>query len=102
MTTGMRGKSVITMASDCYHGEVIRTQISLDERQMDGLRELARQRHVSMAELVRQAVDALLAAPPPDARERALGVVGRYSSGEPDNDVARNHDKYLAEIYGEW
>ena len=90
------------MASDCYHEEVIRTQISLDERQMEALRELARQRKVSMAELVREAVDALLEKPTPDQWERASAVVGKYRSGEPDNDVARNHDEYLADIYGEW
>jgi len=90
------------MAHDCYHGGVIRTQVSLDERQMEALRELARQRKVSMAELVREAVDALLAKPTPDQWERASAVVGKYRSGEPNNDVARNHDEYLAEIYGEW
>ena len=81
---------------------MIRTQISLDERQMEGLRELARQRKVSMAELVRQAVDDLLARPTPDAWARASAVVGKYRSGEADNDVARNHDEYLAAIYGDW
>jgi len=81
---------------------MIRTQISLDERQMERLRELARLRNVSMAELVREAVDALLASPTPEAWERASAVVGKYRSGEPNNDVARNHDEYLAETYGEW
>ena len=90
------------MAESCYHDAMVRTQISLDERQMDALRELARQRNVSMAELVREAVDALLAAPTPDQWERASAVIGKYGSGEPNNDVARNHDAYLDEIYGEW
>ena len=78
---------------------MIRTQISLDERQMEGLRALARQRNVSMAELVREAVDALLAAPSPDARERARSVVGRYRSGVPGNSFARDHDEALAEDF---
>ena len=81
---------------------MIRTQISLDERQMEGLRKLASERKVSLAELVREAVDDLLAKPTPTDWARAAAVVGKYSSAEPDNDVARNHDKYLAEIYGEW
>ena len=89
------------MPSDCYHDDVIRTQVSLDERQMQALRELARQRKVSMAELVREAVDTLLEAPTPDQWERASAVVGKYRSGEPNNDVARNHDEYLAEIFAE-
>lgn len=89
------------MASEWYHAHMIRTQISLDERQMKALRELARRRNVSMAELVREAVDALLETPTPDQWERASAVVGKYRSGEPNNDVARNHDDYLAEIFAE-
>lgn len=85
----------------CYHDGMIRTQISLDDRQMEGLRELARRRNVSMAELVREAVDALLNTPTPDEWERASAVVGKYRSGGPSNDVARNHDGYLAEIYAD-
>ena len=38
------------MAEYCYHDDVIRTQISLSERQMEALRQLARQRNVSMAQ----------------------------------------------------
>ena len=90
------------MAGYCYHDVMIRTQISLDERQMEGLRALARRRNVALAELVREAVDDLLAKPTPDDWARASAVVGKYSSGEQNNDVARNHDKYLAEIYGQW
>jgi len=89
------------MPSDCYHDDVIRTQVSLDERQMQALRELARQRKVSMAELVREAVDTLLEAPTPDQWGQASSVVGKYRSGEPNNDVARNHDEYLAGIFAE-
>ena len=87
------------MEPDCYHGEVIRTQISLDERQMDGLRELARQRKVSMAELVREAVDALLEKPTPDQWERATAAIGKYRSGVPNNSFARDHDDLLAEDF---
>lgn len=78
---------------------VIRTQISLDEQQMEGLRSLAQRRKVSMAELVREAVDALLAAPTPDQWERASAVVGRYQSGDPNNAVARDHDDALADAF---
>ena len=83
-----------------YHDGVIRTQISLDERQMEGLRDLARRRNVSMAELVREAVDALLEAPTPDQWERASAVIGKYRSGDPN--IARDHDAHLDEIYGDW
>jgi Arc/MetJ-type ribon-helix-helix transcriptional regulator len=85
---------------NCYHGGMIRTQISLDVRQMDGLRELARRRNVSMAELVREAVDALLEKPTPDQWERASAVIGKFRSGDPN--IARDHDAHLDEIYGDW
>jgi hypothetical protein len=87
------------MTSSCYHDGVIRTQISLDERQMEGLRELARRRNVSMAELVREAVDALLEAPTPDQWERAKAAIGKYRSGVPNNSFARDHDDLLAEDF---
>lgn len=83
----------------CYHDVVIRTQISLDERQMEGLRELARRRNVSMAELVREAVDALLETPTADQWERARAVVGKYRSGVPNNRFAVDHDDALAEDF---
>jgi hypothetical protein len=82
-----------------YHDDMIRTQISLDGRQMEGLRELARRRNVSMAELVREAVDALLEAPTPDQWERAKAVIGKYRSGVPNNSFARDHDDVLAEDF---
>jgi Arc/MetJ-type ribon-helix-helix transcriptional regulator len=88
------------MAPSRYHDDMIRTQISLDERQMEGLRELARRRKVSMAELVREAVDALLEKPTPDQWERASAVIGKFRSGSPN--IARDHDAYLDEIYGDW
>ncbi len=83
----------------CYHDGMIRTQISLDERQMEGLRALARQRGVSMAELVRGAVDALLEAPTPDQWARASAAIGKYRSGVPNNSFARDHDDALAEDF---
>lgn len=87
------------MATNRYHDDVIRTQISLDERQMQGLRELARRRNVSMAELVREAVDALLERPTPDQWERATAAIGKYRSGVPNNSFARDHDDLLAEDF---
>ena len=87
------------MSFNCYHDAMIRTQISLDERQMEGLRELARQRNVSIAELVREAVEALLEAPTPDQWERASAAIGKYHSGVPNNSFARDHDDALAEDF---
>jgi hypothetical protein len=87
------------MAEYCYHDDVIRTQISLSERQMEALRQLARQRNVSMAQLLREAIDTLLAAPSPDVRERARAAVGKHRSGVPNNSFARDHDDLLAEDF---
>jgi hypothetical protein len=84
---------------------VIRTEIEPTEEQDRRLEELSAARHVPKEELVRQAVDILLARsvlPPPsvvteEQRQRAIAMVGRFSLGA--SDVAENHDKYLAEMY---
>ena len=88
----------------CYHvGSMIRTQIQLTEDQYESLRQLAITTERSVADLVREGVDHVLAsrsAPRREERvERALAAVGRYASGK--NDVSRDHDRYLAEAFGE-
>ena len=79
-----------------------RTQISLEPEQAERLRRLAAERGVSMAHLIREAVDATYGADAPDSREarwaRAMSAVGCASSGH--GDVSVNHDAYLDEIYG--
>jgi hypothetical protein len=79
-----------------------RTQISLEPEQAERLRRLARERGVSMAHLIREAVDAAYGPDAPDSREalwaRAWSAVGCASSGL--GDVAEDHDRYLDEIYG--
>lgn len=77
---------------------MIRTQITLTEAQMAGLRDLARRRGVSMAAVVRGSVDATLAAEDRDRDwDRALAVAGAFRSGLPD--LGRHHDAYLDEAY---
>ena len=82
---------------------MIRTQIQLSEKQVKALRTLAARKKVSVAELIRQAVDEQLraaATSDPEARKRrALAVVGRFHSGHSDLSTA--HDRYLAEAYGD-
>jgi len=82
---------------------MVRTQISLTEPQLKGLRELSERTGESMAELVRRGVDRVLAeeghVDREERRRRALAVAGRFSSGKKD--ISVNHDRYLAEIYGE-
>jgi Ribbon-helix-helix protein, copG family len=81
---------------------MVRTQIQLTENQAERLRTLAAERGVSMAELIRKAVDALLAGNAAvdveESRRRALAVVGRFRSGTKDG--SRSHDKHLAKAYG--
>ncbi len=81
---------------------MVRTQIQLTEQQAKALKKLASSRHLPMAELIRQGVDAILISPVvPDAeekRKRALAVAGRYRSGK--RDISREHDKHLAEAFG--
>lgn len=82
---------------------MVRTQIQLTERQATRLKEMAERRDVSMAQLVRTAVDRLLeseAAVDMEERwRRALEVMGRFDSG--CTDVATEHDRDLADAFEE-
>ena len=79
---------------------MIRTQIQLTEEQAAKLKRLANERDVSMAEVIREAVDRL---PDRDDRAerfaRALAVAGSGRDVEGKTDVAVRHDEYLADIY---
>ncbi len=78
---------------------MVRTQIQLTEKQALALKGAAARQHVSMAELVRQAVDLILDEQErADKWRRASELVGRYDVDGP-TDVSTNHDKYLAEDY---
>jgi hypothetical protein len=80
---------------------VVRTQVQLTEEQASALKRLAAERGVSMATLVREGVDRVVGEDTWEAkRRRALAVVGKYRSGHTD--IARNHDKYLAEDFFDW
>lgn len=84
----------------CYHDEMVRTQIQLTEEQARRVKRLASERGVSMAAVVRGAVEALPGAHAADEkRRRAMSVVGRFSSGKTD--VSEEHDRYLVEAFGE-
>lgn len=79
---------------------MIRTQVSLRGEQMEALRRLAHERGVSIAALVRDAVDRLLTTSrsPAEGRAAALAIVGAFESGEPD--ISERHDEYLDEAFG--
>lgn len=80
---------------------MVRTQIQLTEEQAKIIKKIARSRHLSVAELIRQAVDNIIKTSMvvdiEERRKRALDVVGRFSSGKQD--ISREHDKYLAEAF---
>lgn len=72
--------------------------IQLEDAQSQQLRRLAAERGVSVAALIREAVDELLARNSDTSRwERALNAP-TYASGA--GDVSEEHDRYLAE--GRW
>jgi len=77
------------------------TQISIDDARVQRLQELATSRRVPMDQLVQQAIDTLLDQPPAARREelweRSLALIGAAHTGI--SDLARNHDKYLAEDF---
>jgi ribbon-helix-helix CopG family protein len=78
---------------------MIRTQIQLDEAKAEALKRKATERGVSMAALIREAVDTLLAQDDREAiRRRALSVAGKFHSEGP-TDVSEEHDRYLAEDF---
>ncbi|MEO7332430.1 MAG: CopG family transcriptional regulator [Gemmatimonadales bacterium] len=79
---------------------MIRTQISFDDQQYRALLDAARERGVSMAALVREAVEEKLGDRERERRNRmALSVIGAVR-GQPGEAIGRDHDRYLDEAYG--
>ena len=81
---------------------MVRTQIQLTEEQVKALKKIALSRHLSIAEIVRQAVDTVIRTNTvvdiEERRKRAIDIVGRFSSGK--RDISRKHDTYLVEAFG--
>ena len=80
---------------------MIRTQIQLTEEQSRRLKLAAAERGVSVSELIRRGIDAVvseLAVPSRDELvQKAIGACGRFRSSR--RDVAQNHDQYLGEAF---
>lgn len=78
---------------------MIRTQIQLTEEQAERLKDIAHEHGRSVAALIREAVDQLLASQPRltwrQRMDRALSVAGTFTSG--CSDVSERHDEYWAE-----
>ncbi len=82
---------------------MVRTQIQLTEEQARTLKRLAAERNVSMAALVREAVERLVEQDDRAAKwERALRAVGKFRDREGARDVARRHDDYFVEAILDW
>lgn len=77
---------------------MIRTQVQLTEEQAKKLKRVAADRGVSVAHLIRDAVDRVLEENDLEAKwERAMAVVGKFRSGK--HDISERHDEYLAEDF---
>ncbi|MDR7550829.1 MAG: CopG family transcriptional regulator [Armatimonadota bacterium] len=79
---------------------MVRTQVQLTEAQVRALRQLAAERGVSVAELIRQSLELFLQSARTQDREerrRALAAAGRFRSGL--HDLAAEHDRYLEDAY---
>ncbi len=78
---------------------MVRTQIQLTEELAASVKAAAAREHVSMAEMIRRAVERLLeSAPQPgveDRYARALGAAGRFKSGR--RKLSSSHDAEFAE-----
>ena len=81
---------------------MVRSQIQFPREQLESIRAIARSEGVSIAEVVRRAVDHYAEHRVPAAAEgalraRARAIVGRYASGY--SDTSTDHDRHLADAY---
>ncbi|MFN4232773.1 ribbon-helix-helix domain-containing protein [Thermus sp.] len=76
---------------------MVRTQVRLTGEQAQRLKVLAQEERASLAKLVRRAVEGYLQEKGnggfAQRAERALAVVGRFTSGL--RDMSQEHDRYL-------
>ena len=81
---------------------MVRTQIQLTDQQARRLRAEARERGLSLAELIRRYVEKGLSEERPDRTalyDRAARVVGRFRDRRGARDVSGKHDRYLDEAF---
>jgi Ribbon-helix-helix protein, copG family len=81
---------------------MVRTQIQLTDLQARRLRAEARERGLSLAEMIRRYVEKGLSEETPDRSalyERAARVVGRFRDRRRARDVSSRHDRYLDEAF---
>ena len=76
---------------------MVRTQVQIDEDQIIWLKIKAKDRGVSVSQLIREGIDLYRIREdrlPDEKKNRALSAVGRFSSGL--SDISAQHDEYLA------
>jgi predicted DNA-binding protein len=79
---------------------MIRTQVQLTDEQARGLKRVAAERGVSIALVIREAVERhLVEVTPADRRQRAAAAIGGFHSGL--HDVSEAHDDHLIDTYSE-
>ena len=80
---------------------MVRTQIQLTEEQAQKIKKIAASRGVSMAEVIRHAVEGVIrsgaGSGSEERRARALKIMGKFRSGK--RDISRRHDAYLTEAW---
>jgi len=80
---------------------MVRTQIQLTERQSRQVKSVAERQGISVAEVIRRAIDrtlpADLVADPYEIRQPARKAVGQFA--DTAHDVAEHHDHYLTEAF---
>ena len=81
--------------------DMVRTQIQLTDAQARGLKALATSEGRSMAELIRDGVDAILRARGTVDRDaikaRSIAALGRFKSGT--RHLGSRHDEHLADAF---
>jgi len=80
-----------------YDGVMVRTQISLTPEQYEAVQRLAERREESMAAVIRDAVDRLVALSQQTAAEALLEMAGQFPdiTGDGATNVAEDHDEFL-------
>jgi hypothetical protein len=81
---------------------MVRTQIQLTEQQARRLRAQARERGLSLAEIIRRYVEKGLSEESSDRAalyDRAARVVGRFRDRRDARDLSTKHDRYLDEAF---
>ena len=79
---------------------MLRTQIQIEEDQIKWLRNKAKERGVSVSQLIREGVELYRKYEdrlPEDQKKKALAAIGRYASGV--SDISEKHDDYLGQAF---